>query len=1281
MRFAYESQWLGQEAIQQRLPLVADQLLHSLMSHRASCLKRPLILIGHCFGGLVIEKALLSAKLHQTNFPGIFDSIAGVVFLGTPHRGSSSQSKASLIATIASSVGYGEQSSLLKAVEQDSEVLTDLVYDFASTANATSIPLFCFFEQHKSDVAKLLKPKASLAWPTYKDLIVDERSGTIDGHPKLGLACDHFQINRFNNAEDANYRYVSDQLVQLVRAAPNRIARRAQASTNLQSHVDVQDQRDQACLQAIFITDPVDDMRTIESKKDRVMKNSSNWMTQDPAYEEWQRPNSEALLWLHGEPGKGKTMLAISLVSEISQRLHTGGNQAVLAYFFCDNKDDRRRTTTAVLRGLIYQILMQRPELCFYLRTQYEKQKEHLLNSPNTLQTLWRILRDIASDPSLNELYIVIDALDECDSESTEAFLALLVPEFIDDDTYKETDRTTGSNASVLKLLLTSRNEIAIRQQLAGALEISLEQNASHVNSAVQGFVDLKVKQLKKQKKYDDKLTAFVQERLLEKAEGTFLWAALACKELSKPAVRLMHTRTVLLKLPSGLMPLYDRILRQISNLEDAESRLHAEAILRVMVTVTRPLSLQEAALLADLPDDYHGEEEILEDYVDGLCGSMVEIRKGSVHFVHLSARDYLLSTKTIVSPDLSLEHEKIAVQCFRHLCADDAGNGASEWLTRRTSTHYNRLEYPTLFWLYHLKQASKSVAQEIRWDDPFFQPHSRLRAEWFNVYWERAHAEWEERPTDFAAIHLAAYADIDWLASALLEACPESAMNLTDSQSNTPLAWAAKMGSERVAAALVSSGADVAIKNKDGITALYLAAAHGYRAMVQMLAENGASVKVRDRLRWTPLHRAADLGNTEVVLCLLNNGADIEAKDGGTWTALYRAVSSGKLAVMKILLDHNANTDIPDREGMTLLHTAAWNGHKEIVLFLLSYAKDIDTRDREGWSAVHHAAWNGHGKVVDVLLLNKADANAKNNEGNTPLYNAAWNGHSAVIRSLVQNGARVNELCTGDETALQQAAYRGQTSAAQTLLDLGADPNARNALGATALHHAATNGQKAIMRLLLDAGADPLAKSKDGQTAYEAAKENSYYELARYIESRGGRVSEDDDSESGEDGMMERRIGLPVDPAITEMLQLSSEISTMQDHGDACSTDPFKITTTVGKGKRYYFVKIGPLEDMFKGKCIVRQRLKLYLIRMQRSMLRYKHFSRPYPPSAHSVTDLANCVSLRAISWPQTSSTSMTIRQMRLAAASHSHRSWQTCTRHQHLYPKGSSSPCSASG
>ena len=107
------------------------------------------------------EQALVSAKLHEEDYPCVIRCVAGIIFLGTPHRGSNSQSKASVIASIASAVSCGEHSSLLKAVEKDSEMLADLLHDFTRTVITISIPLFCFFEQHKSDVAKILKFRGS----------------------------------------------------------------------------------------------------------------------------------------------------------------------------------------------------------------------------------------------------------------------------------------------------------------------------------------------------------------------------------------------------------------------------------------------------------------------------------------------------------------------------------------------------------------------------------------------------------------------------------------------------------------------------------------------------------------------------------------------------------------------------------------------------------------------------------------------------------------------------------------------------------------------------------------------------------------------------------------------------------------------------------------------------------------------------------------------------------------------------------------------------------------
>lgn len=95
-----------------------------------------------------------------------------------------------MIATIASIVGIGEKSQVLKSVEKDSDALNDMIHDFTRLANASSIPLFCFFEQHKSDAAKLFKPKGTHIWPTYKVAsgIVPSRHST-DEMPVSGCHC------------------------------------------------------------------------------------------------------------------------------------------------------------------------------------------------------------------------------------------------------------------------------------------------------------------------------------------------------------------------------------------------------------------------------------------------------------------------------------------------------------------------------------------------------------------------------------------------------------------------------------------------------------------------------------------------------------------------------------------------------------------------------------------------------------------------------------------------------------------------------------------------------------------------------------------------------------------------------------------------------------------------------------------------------------------------------------------------------------------------------------
>ncbi|EJT68935.1 hypothetical protein GGTG_13524 [Gaeumannomyces tritici R3-111a-1] len=74
-----------------RLKDHAKNLLNDLTTDRASCeaRSRPLIFVAHSLGGLVCKEAILHSRNHpESHLRDIFDCTKGIIFMGTPHKGS-----------------------------------------------------------------------------------------------------------------------------------------------------------------------------------------------------------------------------------------------------------------------------------------------------------------------------------------------------------------------------------------------------------------------------------------------------------------------------------------------------------------------------------------------------------------------------------------------------------------------------------------------------------------------------------------------------------------------------------------------------------------------------------------------------------------------------------------------------------------------------------------------------------------------------------------------------------------------------------------------------------------------------------------------------------------------------------------------------------------------------------------------------------------------------------------------------------------------------------------
>lgn len=132
----------------------------------------------------------------------------------------------------------------------------------------------------------------------------------------------------------------------------------------------------------------------------------------------------------------------------------------VTTYFYCSEKIEGRTTAIAIIRGILYQLVCHHRDLAPYC---HEK-----INSDNTCLSSFKVAREILGVfcERIPQLYVIIDAVDECESAEEGRFLL---------ETFENlTQKCDNHSPGKLRVLFFSQPTPGIGNALASADSLTL---------------------------------------------------------------------------------------------------------------------------------------------------------------------------------------------------------------------------------------------------------------------------------------------------------------------------------------------------------------------------------------------------------------------------------------------------------------------------------------------------------------------------------------------------------------------------------------------------------------------------------------------------------------------------------------------------------------------------------------------------------------------------------------------------------------------------------------
>ena len=858
------------------------------------------------------------------------------------------------------------------------------------------------------------------------------------------------------------------------------------------------------------------------------------WVLYSGVFQAWLS-GSEKVLWIEGNAGAGKTVLAKFLYRQLcdafaedgvsfgahrplwvsSASILTSKPRQVLAYFL-DVNSPFRNNGLSVLHSLLYQILSTDQRLVRYVHSKPFFSQPQRGNLGQYTEVLSTILRD----PSLKGTIIVLDALDECGPTSQLKIVDML---------------SNLADESSIQLLVTSRPI----ERITPKLMLDLSKSKDHVEIDIKRYVETAVGELAVKRDFSEDLRNVITKKILAHSSEGFLWVQLVLQRISKAKTARM-IRLRLENLPQDLRRAYSDSLNRTTSSTDANLR---RALYFVMIAQVQLQVKDLSALLALSHCWDHSCEEMIKkqpgwndivvtfnirDITENrtinfeqdfrkYCQPLLSLNETSVSLVHYSLREFLEIPNEIgkfyntfdfnykYAQDLSGVHDIMAALCLQYMFA--AFQGHEDPLAF--------LAFACLHWTEHARKAGESPSLHLEGlVKLLFSKEMDYASLWLSTIADGQAARVLLPLKADIAFVLAAF-DLSSHFGRMLDVSIESLLS-TDQKQRTPLHLAAANNSSRSVQWIqdVLSKADLEIgdlatkKDSNGESPITLAAQNGNEKIMRLLL---VSIKSKydfdsslfktiavsgNRAMFETLYDYTNIKTSGQGMSLLTDAAVLDSVDlmericsdhcGPTKQNVFQALydSDGDpllhvalrrqaYRVFNYLLDMGYSPAITDAFGNTALHIAAHEGNEREAAALIKRGVSVNSINDDGDSPLHIACKIGLPAMVRLLCNCKANVNLAGSSGCLPIHLAAETGQEELVKILLSYGINVNAIDKSGRSALHVAARAGQGSTFVALLTNGADVNPRDDEGRTPLHYAIQSGDLSLLYMLSEAGAD----------------------------------------------------------------------------------------------------------------------------------------------------------------------------------------------------------------